>query len=167
MSLPTKFSPKSGFWKTEHAKTWWAESDQYGNIKKLYDPLELANISREAKFKIIYLRDTVDETSPNGKKTTSWAIDCNLRIREDVDQSIVLRYNDSDMRYYISDLKPIGNTFLAPFDESTEVIIVQKSVPYLIPTIDEAKRLMQNTGYKFGLVSTDLSGKPTEFYTTV
>ena len=164
--MEVKHRPKSGKWHTEHGRTVWREKLDWNSYKE-YEPIQVEGISREAKFKIIFLKEFKDEDSLSGKKMKFFAQDCTIKIRSDVAPHIVLRYNDADMRYYLSDLHPLGNTFLAPFEESTDTLIVEKSIPYLIQDIEEAKRLMQNTGYKFGKVSTDNFGNVSEYITTV
>jgi hypothetical protein len=164
MSIPTKHKPKSGFWKEEGNKVWWAETDCYGNVLELIDPLKLENIAREANLTLIFIKETSDPDSVNGKIKRFFAQDVHIRLRDDVSPNIVLRF-DSKL-WYISDLTMLGQTFLAPIcGNSTEYLIIQRSEPYKI-TQAEAKEFMKTSGYAYGKVEQKSDGS-LDYYVTV
>jgi hypothetical protein len=162
MSLQVKNKPKSGFWKEEHGKVWWAETDCYGNVQQLIEPLDLLNISREAEFKLVFVRETADPETLNGKTKRFFAQDVRMRLRSDVSENIVLRYDDK--KWFVSDLTPLGQTFLAPL-ESTEYLIVEKSEPYKIDR-EIAQEIMKTSGHAYGKVEQKSDGS-LEYYVTV
>jgi hypothetical protein len=151
LSNSKNFISKGGFWQTQHSgKVLWAESDDRGNIKELIDPLDMKNISREADFKIVFIKET--DNPDSFTKTKRWFCqDCHIELRKDVSENIVLKFG-SDHRYYISDLKESGFTCQIDIESSTDTIILQKSLPYLInATI--AKEYLKIWSYGFGKVS--------------
>ncbi len=164
MSLEKKHVPKSGFWKQEHdGKMYWVESDKFGNLIKLYDPLEIEGISRSANYTIVFLREYTDTNSFNGKIKKWFAQDIKMHIGENVDSSIVIRFDSYSRKFFISDLKPVGQTFLAPL-ESTPELIVTKSEPYPVDQI-QAKEILAKYSYGFGKVEVDAQGN-IEYYQT-
>jgi hypothetical protein len=154
--------PKSGFWKEEHGKVWWAETDGYSNVQQLIDPLKLQNMSREANFTLIFVKESADPETVNGKIKRFFAQDCHMRLRDDVSENIVLRYDSK--KWFVSDLTMLGQTLLAPL-ESTEYLIVEKSEPYKI-TQAEAKEIMKTSGYAYGKVEQKSDGS-LDYYITV
>jgi hypothetical protein len=159
MSLPNpKFKPENGCWqKQPNGLMMWAESTPYG-IPKLYAPTDMINISRSAEFRVVFLREIPDPNKFNGKLTRYFAQNVKISLRNDTDPNVVLKF--SNKRYFVSDLSPLGQTFLAPIDESTEYLIVEKSEPYLIDQ-KMASEIMQTSGYAFGKVEVDANGNIT------
>lgn len=154
--------PKSGFWKEEHGKVWWAETNCYGDIQQLIDPLKLQNISREAYITLLFVKETADPETINGKTKRFFAQDVRMRLRSDVSENIVLRYDSK--KWFVSDLTMLGQTLLAPL-ESTEYLIVEKSEPYKI-TQTEAKEILKTSGYAYGKVEQKSDGS-LDYYVTV
>ena len=158
-----KHIPKSGFWKQDHnGKIMWAETNPHGDIAELISPLQLANISRKAEFKIIFVREINDENTLSGKKKLFFAQDVNMRLRDDVNENIVLRHEAK--KWFVSDLTMLGQTFIAPL-ESTEYLIVEKSEPYKI-TQEQAKEIMKIAGLAYGKAEVDSNGN-IDYYVTV
>ncbi len=167
MSIPDKkHIPKHGCWYQDNSgKMMWKEfTDTYGNTFKLYDPLKLVNISREASYKIIFLREDPDPMRFNGKIKRWFAQDVEMHLNEQVDDSIVLKFEPTQRKFYISDLKELGQTFLAPI-ETTPELTVNKSEPYIIDA-KLAKSYLSQWNYGYGKVEVSASGK-IEYYVTV
>ncbi len=162
MSLPTKFRPKNGHWHTENGLTVWREN-QGGNQYKDYSPLELDGISREANFKLVFVKEIADPDSFDRKIKKYFAQNVEMHLAENVDQTIYLRFNDTDKRFYITCLRPDGFTMLAAL-ESTPELIVTKSEPYKISK-DEALNILKTSGYGFGRV--EITNGNIEYQTTV
>jgi hypothetical protein len=164
MSIPNpKFKPESGSWqKQPNGLVMWSESTPYG-IPKLYAPTDLINISKSAEFRLAFIREIADPNKFNGKITRYFAQDVKIMLRDDTDPNVVLKF--SNKRYFISDLSPLGQTFLAPIDESNEYLVVQKSEPYLVSQ-KEAMEIMQTSNYAYGKVEVDAQGNLT-YLTTV
>jgi hypothetical protein len=167
MSLPNNHHrPKSGFWKTEHGKTLWWECDDYGSLLKTYEPCELMNISPSASFKIILVKEVMDSEGFN-KRQQLFAQDVSIRLNENVDDSIVILYEPSSRKYFLRDLKELGQTFAIPLEQQPDnVSIIEKGQPYKISQI-EAKEILKVSGYGFGKVETDTNGNISEYYVTV
>jgi hypothetical protein len=164
MTLQIKHKPKSGCWFTEHGKTVWREYlDKFGTLYKDYSPLEIEGISREANYTIVFVREYVDINSFNGKIKRWFAQDIEMHLAENVDKSIVIKFDSHSRKFFISDLKPVGQTFLAPL-ESTPELIVSKSEPY---PCDQtfAKDVLSRFSYGYGKVEVDANGN-IEYYQT-
>jgi hypothetical protein len=164
MSLPNnKFKPSSGCWKEVNGKMMWHEYlDNFGMSYKDYSPLDLVNISRECSITVVFVREFSDVNSFNSKIKKFWAIDYTIKLRDDVDESIVLRFNNS--AWYVSDLKPLGQTFLVPL-ESDDCLTVNEGEPYPV-TQAQAKSLIAKYNRGYGKCEVLANGK-LEFYKTV
>jgi hypothetical protein len=164
MSIPNKkHVPKDGFWRTENNQVFWYETDQYGNLIKKYDPQDIINISRSAEFKIIFIREIPDMNHFNQKIKKIFAQDVSMHLGENVDDSIVLKFEPTQRKFYISDLKELGQTFACPL-ESTPELIVSKSEPYLIDA-KLAKNFLSQWNYGYGRVEVSASGEISYFVT--
>ena len=164
MTLQIRHKIKSGCWFTEHGVTVWREYlDKFGTIYKDYSPLEIEGNSREANFTIVFVREYVDTNSFNGKIKKFFAQDISMHLGELVDNSIVIKFDASSKKYFISDVKPLGQTFLAPL-ESTPELVVNKGEPYQINQI-QAKEILSKFNYGFGKVEVDVQGN-IEYYQT-
>jgi hypothetical protein len=166
VSIPNpKFKPKSGFWRQGHdGLVYWNETDITGDTTfKLYKPLELENISREADFKIVFIKEI--ENPESFTKTKRWfAQDCHIELRKDVSENIVFKFS-SDRRYYISDLTELGFTCQIDIENSTETVILEKTEPYLI-TQKEAQEFLKLYNYGFSRILKKSDGS-LEYYRTV
>ena len=168
MALPSQhFKPTCGFWRTEHNKTEWCETDKYGNFIKAYEPLELFNIMREARFKIVLIKEISDSEAWSKKTKKFFAQDVEIHLAENVDDSIVIKFEPSSKKFYLSDLKPLGQTFAIPLEQQPDnILIINKSEIYPI-TNTQAKSFLAQWGYGFGKCTTDENGHVTEYITTV
>jgi hypothetical protein len=148
VSIPVSFKPVSGCWFDNHGKMMWKEFlNLDGSQFKLYDPMDLAGISREADFVMVLYRDEKDPTKFKGSIRRYFSQSVHVQIRDDVSDDIVLRFNERNLRYYLSDLKPNGQTFLAPL-RSDNCLVVTLGEPELINQI-QANGILVKYGYGY------------------
>ena len=165
MSLQAKHKPKRGMWFQDGKSFFWKEFiDQFGQNYELYKPTDLVDISRLAEFDIIFIREYPDINSFNGKISCFFKQKCKMKIREDATENIVLKFGD-DKRYYLMDISALGRCMQAPL-ESTEVFTVEMDDPVKIDQ-KEAQDIMKVSGYAFGKINTDASGRIIDYVTTV
>jgi hypothetical protein len=110
------------------------------------------------------VREIADENTLSGKKKIFFAQKVHVEINDNVSENIILRYGDSNKKWYLSDLTSLGFTELCPL-ESDSVVTVTKKEPYRISQV-EAKRILETSGYGFGKVDVLANGSM-EFYVTV
>ncbi|GEM_PF-6228475 len=166
MSLPrTHHKPISGQWKQlPSGKVIWREFlSTFGDNFKDFDPLDLIGISREADFKIVFVKTDPDPTKFNSRISRFFCQDVHMELREDVSENIVLKFG-SDKCYYISDLTPLGKTLKAVLESNPE-LIVNISEPYLISQI-QAIAFLNQWNYGYGRVEVSANGS-IEYYKTV
>jgi hypothetical protein len=140
---------------------YWAETDNFGNVLKLINPLDIEGISRETRFKIVFVKESPDPEKFDGKIKKFFVQDCHIKIREDIDDSIVLKFSSG--RCYISNLKPLGMTCEIDIENSSDTLILEKTEPNLIDQ-ELAKSYLSQGSYGFGKIENN-SGKITCFKT--
>lgn len=165
MSLEIKHKPKHGMWFQDGLNFYWKEfTDNFGKSYKLYKPTEIENVSREATFDILFIQTYNDNTAFNRRAKAFFKQVCTMRIREDATENIILKFNDNK-KYYLMDISSLGKCMAAPL-ESTDILTVEFSEPIKISQ-QEATEIMKNSGYCFGSVELDASGKIKGYVTTV
>jgi hypothetical protein len=149
-------------WFQDGQNFYWKEIT--GKTFQLYKPTEIENVSREATFDILFIQTYTDNNAFNRKSQALFKQTCTMKIREDSTENIILKFSD-DKKYYLMDISSLGKCMAAPL-ESTDILTVEFGEPIKITHLD-AKNIMKVSGYCFGSVELDASGKIKSYVTTV
>lgn len=149
-------------WYQDGKSFYWKEIT--GNTCQLYKPTELEGISREATFDILMVQTYNDNTAFGHKAKAFFKQSCTMKIREDATENIILKFGD-DKKHYLMDISSLGRCMAAHL-ESTDILTVHMNEPIKIEA-EEAKRILETSGYTFGSVELDDSGKIKSYITTV
>jgi hypothetical protein len=86
-------------------------------------------------------------------------------IRVNISENIYLKYEKSNKKYYVRDLTELGQCCEIGLDGGQPELIIEKGEPYKV-TQNEAKQIMETSGYNFGKAELLPSGE-LEFFVTV
>jgi hypothetical protein len=165
MALYVKRKMKGGFFKTTpNGKVFYAQSDDYGNITELIDPIELIDFSRSCEFQVLLVREFNDSNSFQGKTKALFAIDYRVKLVENIGENIYIKFEPSNKKYYLRDLAEGSCCELGLYSNQAEIIL-SKSEPHKV-TQAEAKEIMKTSGYCFGKCEVQENGE-LEFFVTV